>query len=173
MYRQNNIRKCPNCEARVERDAGEGCMNMLCYRCKTTFCWSCMLPLDVHDKKWWLKCPKLPFSMCKNIVLTVLVLLFLPLLLLIVPILHAMMLGVRDWSQLLTERCESKGMHPYASGPLTFVFTIHFIIPICIIIGSIVSAFLLVFGSIPLYFLCFTYLFRLISLQCGLSCCGN
>ena len=170
LYRQNDIRKCPTCKANVEREKGEGCMNMVCFRCKTNFCWSCMIPLDEHDKKWYLKCPKLPYSMCTNILLTLLVIIFLPLLLLFVPLVHGLMLGVKDWSPLVLEWLEMKGVPQCMSGPLAYVVCVHFVIPTCLVIGLIVSAFLLVFGSIPIWFLCWTYLLRLLSLQCGLCC---
>ena len=58
LFCQNHVRRCPTCFAKVEREKGEGCMNMVCFRCKTEFCWSCMYPVEMHDK-WYFKCPKL------------------------------------------------------------------------------------------------------------------
>ncbi|XP_067125191.1 E3 ubiquitin-protein ligase RNF14-like isoform X2 [Centruroides vittatus] len=37
---ENNSKKCPNCNASIEKI--DGCNKMACWKCKTFFCWICM-----------------------------------------------------------------------------------------------------------------------------------
>ena len=76
---------------------------MVCFRCKAQFCWSCMLPIELHDK-WYYKCPKLQMSICNQILVTMLVILFLPVILLVGPIIQALLIGVKDWTPIVGER---------------------------------------------------------------------
>ena len=39
------VKRCPHCGVMIERE--EGCAQMLCRRCRHTFCWYCLASLDV------------------------------------------------------------------------------------------------------------------------------
>ena len=39
------VKKCPHCGVPIERE--EGCAQMMCRRCRHTFCWYCLASLDV------------------------------------------------------------------------------------------------------------------------------
>ena len=60
---------------------------MLCPRCQYDFCWCCMGPYETGKHKTWYKfCPELPFSFCLNLIITILFVIFLPVLMIIVPL---------------------------------------------------------------------------------------
>ena len=110
--------------------------------------------------------------MCTQIIITILVILFLPLILLVAPLAQGVFLGVKDWTPLLVERLEDCGVSKHISGPVAYVVMVYAIIPVCLALGLIVATFLLVVGSIPIWFFCWIYLLRLLSYQCG-TCCWS
>ena len=102
--------------------------------------------------------------MCTQIILTILLIMFLPIILLVGPLAQAVFLGVKDWSPLLLERLEKDWkVSKYVSGPLTYIIMVYAIIPICLALGLLVASFMLVFGSIPIWFYAWIYLLRLLS----------
>ena len=64
-----DVRKCPKCKVRIEKNGG--CPHMNCQRCHYDFCWCCMDDYKKHNR-WYSLCPALPFSICVNILLVVL-----------------------------------------------------------------------------------------------------
>eukprot|EP00091_Calanus_sinicus_P016768 TRINITY_DN36319_c0_g1_i1.p2 TRINITY_DN36319_c0_g1~~TRINITY_DN36319_c0_g1_i1.p2 ORF type:complete len:105 (-),score=20.81 TRINITY_DN36319_c0_g1_i1:405-719(-) len=40
--------KCPKCKTDIEKDGG--CLHMHCSRCKSDFCWKCLLPYKDHQQ---------------------------------------------------------------------------------------------------------------------------
>ena len=44
---QSNARKCPNCEAKIQKSLG--CNKMTCTHCNSNFCWLCSIPLPTVD----------------------------------------------------------------------------------------------------------------------------
>ncbi|KAH0787746.1 IBR domain containing protein [Histomonas meleagridis] len=43
-----NCKKCPNCNAIIEKTGG--CNQMLCKKCRHEFCWMCLKPWSTHPK---------------------------------------------------------------------------------------------------------------------------
>jgi hypothetical protein len=55
-----NTRKCPACNARIEKN--QGCNHMTCRLCKHDFCWICMGTLSASRKLLWLLSVGFPSS---------------------------------------------------------------------------------------------------------------
>jgi hypothetical protein len=55
-----NTRKCPACNARIEKN--QGCNHMTCRLCKHDFCWICMGTLSAPRKRLWLLFVCIPLS---------------------------------------------------------------------------------------------------------------
>ena len=49
------------------------------------------------------------------------------------------------------------------SDPVAFLILVVVLIPVCIVIGAILAVFLIVFGSLPIYFYCWIYLLHLMT----------
>ena len=90
---RSDVRQCPNCGVRVEKNGG--CPHMACLRCNYDFCWSCMskegscvlcdaLPI----------CPRLPYSMCANLMITLAAFILAPIVLTLGPILAGLIYGM-------------------------------------------------------------------------------
>ena len=80
-----DVRRCPRCRVRIEKN--EGCPHMSCSRCNFYFCWACMGELNDTHSTWYKICPELPFSLCANLIITFLFILFLPLIITLGPLL--------------------------------------------------------------------------------------
>ena len=69
FFFRKDVRKCPGCKVRIEKNGG--CPHMSCYRCHYNFCWCCMGNYATHNR-WYSLCPGLPFSICLNIMIVIL-----------------------------------------------------------------------------------------------------
>ena len=45
-----NTKKCPKCDARIEKN--QGCMHMTCRMCRHGFCWTCLHPWAAEGHTW-------------------------------------------------------------------------------------------------------------------------
>ena len=45
------VKQCPHCGVPIERE--EGCAQMMCRRCRHSFCWYCLASLDVSWGTGW------------------------------------------------------------------------------------------------------------------------
>ena len=92
----HDVRPCPKCGVKIEKN--KGCPHMKCEWCKFDFCWSCMN----EEKNCLAKacciplCPRLPFSMCINFMITLLGIILAPLFLTLGPIFIALFLGIYE-----------------------------------------------------------------------------
>ena len=145
---------------RIEKNSG--CIHMQCYRCKTDFCWCCMGKLSDHQQ-WYKICPQLPYSKCVNVMVTLVVVILMPIILLIVPILYSFMVGFYYAPTWILRRLKRKKRinSPCVRWTLALVISFLVLLPLSIVLSAVVALLLVVLGTLPAWFLCFSYLWRL------------
>lgn len=88
-----DIRQCPNCKTRnVEKvEANHKFMKekfvMRCTECHHEYCWSCMTDWESHQD-WYMYCPELSNSMCCNIAVSILAIVFMPFIMCLAPLIY-------------------------------------------------------------------------------------
>ena len=132
---------------------------MNCTRCNTGFCWSCMETDEVHDSRCggFAFCPRLPYSMCVNLLITVAAFLLCPIVMVLAPIIGALYLSLyqlpRELKRKLKYRCGC------GRGAKCWAYLIGILLtPIFILISLPFAALLLVFGTLVFWFCCIAYL---------------
>ena len=90
---RSDVRPCPTCGVRVEKNGG--CPSMYCSRCKVYFCWSCMATDQECNGRFCIPlCPRLPFALCINLLITIGAILLCPLVFTLGPIIAAIIAGL-------------------------------------------------------------------------------
>ena len=153
------MRKCPNCCVRIQKY--EGCPSMTCERCDHSFCWCCMRSLkDKKHDTWYRLCPKLSSSYCCNILTTLIFFIFLPVFLLLGPL-----LAITIHIGFYKPRRNTKQMK-CCKRVLIFFMHIVVLLPICLVIGLIAAIVISVIAILPLYYYTFVHFCRLIYIGC-------
>ena len=134
---------------------------MLCYRCQTDFCWCCMRKLDDHNK-WYLICPELTFSYCINLILTLLFIIFLPVILLVVPLIGILVSTLI----FLPFDCPLWSDVSCCCKAVIWLLCLILVMPIAVAIGMAITVVVAAIAIIPLYFLSLSFLVRLIYIGC-------
>jgi len=62
LYNKFNLKKCPKCNAQVEKT--EGCYVVWCTLCRHEFCWKCLKPWSDHKKNDHFKCEAVSDDVC-------------------------------------------------------------------------------------------------------------
>ena len=122
-----------------------------------------MRKLDDEHQRWYQKCPNLPFSYCANLIITLLFIIFLPAVLLIVPL-----IAILWFTIILTP----KYVHRVSGGTgccgkvAIRLACILILMPLALVFGMAIVAILAAIAIIPLYLLSISFLVRLIYIGC-------
>ena len=133
---------------------------MHCTRCNTGFCWSCMETDKVHDSRCggFAFCPRLPYSMCVNLLITVIAFILCPIFMILGPIIFSVYLSLYQ----VPRELKSKFKYDCDCGRCAAKFWAYLIgillTPIFLALAIPVSALLLVFGTLAFWFCCVAYL---------------
>ena len=140
---------------------------MECLRCNYDFCWSCMSKEGSCDINGFPLCPRLPFSMCANVTITIVAFLLAPIVLALGPL-----IAVIGWIFILPYKvyqgnkykfcgyrrnCLQKTCCIIASVLVSWII----LLPLVIILAIFVSALAGTIGTIVFEILCIVYIFRL------------
>ena len=138
---------------------------MNCYRCNYDFCWCCMSKYRGHNR-WYSLCPSLPFSICANIILVLLAMIFMPLIFTLGPIgvaIYYFFVTVhkisRNWWIFRPSR-NRRGCRRVADYLIYILVGIVLILPLYLMIAAIASGLLLALASVPAIYYGFAYIFR-------------
>ena len=150
------MRQCPGCQIRIEKV--DGCASVTCTRCGLSFCWACMRLSNEHFR-WYFVCPGLDFSICKNILATVVFLIFLPLIVTIGPLILTI-----SSAFILPEMFN---IHGECGNTIYFCYALSLIcyLPLALAITAILVALVVPIAIILLYILTIIYLVHLIKLS--------
>jgi len=129
---------------------------MSCQRCGFYFCWCCMGSLDNHQR-WYMLCPELPFSLCGNLLVTFLFIVFLPAIIVIGPA-----IAIIFYTGIYYPYRALK----YGGGNRCCRFTLFLLcflilMPICLALGMLAVLVANVFALIPLYYYSIHFFVRL------------
>ena len=148
MCCKSNIRQCPNCKARVEKTYMDTGKFMKCPECMEEFCWSCMTKAEVHDA-WYVYCPELNNSMCCNIAVSIVAIIFMPIIMCLTPIVYyGMYFGICYIFTLIYAGCIKNcpaGISAILAGLATIL-----IFPILLLFGILISLIAACLGTIPM-----------------------
>ena len=134
---------------------------MTCQRCGYDFCWTCMGQIN-ECRKWYKLCPSLGFSMKINILITVLFILFLPLVITLGPFFYIIWFCAIS----LPEATDLHGSRNCVENCICYSLSILLVIPIALAVGMPIVAICDVFLIIPLYILSFSFLVRILITMC-------
>lgn len=155
-----NVRKCPRCSTFVSKS--QGCLHVLCTKCRLAFCWSCMGALSQHSKCHRL-CPELPFGMATNIGVSILFLMNIPLITSIGPLLWFLYIGVVQGAKsAYSYLTRTKKWHGACAALLTFIMSLFLTLPAALILAAICAVIFTIFGALPLAFWTVSYLLRIL-----------
>ena len=156
FFNNRDVRKCPNCKVRIQKDGA--CTHMRCLKCNYEFCWCCMREYSCHST-WYSRCPGLPFSLCVNLMCGIFGTIFIPIVLACYPLWFAIDLYI-DTSSAASGHCGICGN--YYGKTFWYIFGLFTYLPIYLILGVLASVFLVVFGTIPCFIWGLAYCIRLI-----------
>ena len=166
---QADVRQCPNCKARIEKDIVDTGKAMRCTQCQSEYCWSCMTQWDRHQA-WYMYCPELNNSMCCNIAVSILAILFMPIIMCLAPVIYFGMHVGLCWScATVYGSCRQKKVPDCLSATFACLATIV-VFPVLLLVGVVASLLACCFGTVPMQVLSFSYLMRVCSYTCK-QCC--
>ena len=153
------MRRCPFCRVRIEKNAG--CTHMACERCSREFCWCCMEDdTGGKHKKCYRICPKLPYSYCTNLIITVLWILFLPVIMILVPF-----VGILGCSLYLVPFLHFERSRCWEQ-VLIWLICFLVLMPIMMAFGMLIAVIIGVIAILPLYFYSISFFVRLCVIGC-------
>ena len=163
---QANLRQCPNCRTRIEKDEADNNKFMKCNECQGEYCWSCMTEAAKHDE-WYVYCPELNNSMCCNIAVSILAIIFMPFIMCLAPLVYYGMYFGLCWScTLIYGSCRQKKMPDCISATFAIIITV-LVFPILLLFGILASLLACCFGTLPMQVLSFTYMMRVCKYTCS------
>ena len=143
-----NVRQCPNCKTQVVKTHTDTGKFMKCTDCMGEYCWSCMTEADAHDA-WWLYCPELNNSMCCNLAVSLLAIIFMPIIMCLTPIVYyGMYYGICYSFTLIYAGCIKK-----CPASITVIFAgiaTILIFPFLLVFGVLISLIAACLGTIPM-----------------------
>ena len=142
---------------------------MKCPRCQTSFCWCCMSKRDKNHNRWYSLCPSLPFSLCVNIILVLLAIIFMHLICVVVVIGLACYYSY-DWIlKKLLSSCMISRKNFYGGGcrkacdyTIWIVLYILIILPLALALAGAAIGLLIGLGTLPALYYGFGYIIRVI-----------
>ena len=118
--------------------------------------------------RWYALCPKLPFSICVNIIIVLLAMIFMPLIFTLGP-LGAAFYFYFEWSLSLAKSCRCFKKHRYQGGCrccldgiMWLLFGLVIILPLNLALAASASGLLIAIGTIPGLYYGFAYIIRVI-----------
>lgn len=121
-----------------------------------------MRKLDDEHQRWYQKCPNLPFSYCANLIITLLFIIFLPAVLLIVPL-----IAILWFTIFVIPKYNSVWYSTGCCGKVAIrLACILILMPLALVFGMAIAAILAAIAIIPLYLLSISFLVRLIYIGC-------
>ena len=165
---RSDVRQCPRCGVRVEKNGG--CPHMACLRCNYDFCWSCMSKEGSCEIKGFPLCPRLPYSMCVNLLITLGAFLLAPIVLTLAPILAGIVFGLVEMPRQIYEKLKYKCGFNYRNTNcatktcvilLSILIGWIFVLPLILALAVLASALLGSIGTLVFWTLCIVYLVRL------------
>jgi len=140
---------------------------MNCQRCHFDFCWCCMGKFSTHNR-WYALCPKLPFSICVNIILVLLAIILMPVIFTLGPLGAAFYYYV-VFSIKCATCCYCFKHYRYQGGwrecldtMLWLLFGLLIILPINLALAALATGLLLAFGTIPGLYYGIVFIIRVI-----------
>ena len=140
---------------------------MNCQRCHFDFCWCCMGNYRTHNR-WFALCPNLPFSICVNIILVLLAMIFMPVIFTLGP-LGAAFYYYFDFSIkcakcfLCCRRSRYQRDWKYCLNiMLWLILGLLIILPINLTLAALASGLLLALATIPGLYYGIAYIIRVI-----------
>ena len=143
---------------------------MKCEWCKFDFCWSCMN----EESKCLAKicciplCPRLPFNLCINFMITLLAILLAPLFLTIGPFIAATVMALYEIPRKIVTSaygypryiCKGRNMkgNKMWKIPLIVVMSIVFILPLSLVLAALLACLLGTIGLVLFWSLCLIYI---------------
>lgn len=119
-----------------------------------------------NHQKWYLLCPGLPFSLCSNLIVTFLFIVFLPVIITVGPLL-ATIIGVGCVSPYELTRYGSMGCKEnYCVRVLIHLLFFFILMPLAVALVAIVMAIVDVIAIIPLYYYSIAHFVRLCVVSC-------
>ena len=113
--------------------------------------------LGTEHQRWYRICPSLPFSLCGNLLFTLLFIIFLPAVMVIGPALVIIYYTGWNWPYWYLRR---KSLH--CCGNLAFhLFCFLIVMPICLAVGMVVALIVGAFALVPLYYYSIHFFVRL------------
>ena len=120
-----------------------------------------MEDVDQEHNKCYRICPELPYSYCMNFMITLLFIIFLPVLLLLVPLIYILvgtLIIFPIWAMNLARSCIVK--------VIVWILCFLVLMPICLAIGMSIAGVVAVIAILPCYFYSFSFLIRLCVIGC-------
>lgn len=143
-----SVRQCPNCKAKVLKKPTDTSKFMKCPECMGEFCWSCMAEADAHEA-WYIYCPELNNSMCCNIAVSIVAIIFMPIIMCLSPIVYyGMYYGICYVFTLIYGGC-NKSIPSVLAAILAALVTI-LIFPLLLLFGVLISLIAACLGTIPM-----------------------
>ena len=142
---------------------------MKCEWCKFDFCWSCMN----EERKCLAKicyiplCPRLPFNLCINFMITLLAILLAPLFLILSPFLAAMYLALYEIPRKIITRiyggryiCKRRRINGDGRWkiPLIILVSVVSILPLSLVLAALLACLLGSIGLLLFWSLCLIYI---------------
>lgn len=152
-------RKCPSCRSNIRKDGG--CPMMSCVRCRYEFCWCCM---GKQHSEFCPPCPGLTFRLSINVLISILVFIFLPVLIILFGFIGAFACQTSMYLSLASYKTKEK-CGECCFGTLICLLTAPFSIILGTLFVGLLGPFILVIGEVMIL----AYLIRLLINVCG--CC--
>ena len=158
-----DVRKCPNCKTRIQKNGG--CPHMNCFRCHHDFCWCCMGQWRNHNH-WYSLCPKLPFSICVNILLVLLAMILMPAIFTLGPLGAAIyfffstVFKLSKGCRIFKKSRYDRGCRCFSDYLIWFLVGLIVILPLYLAVAAVAAALLLGLASVPAIYYGFAYIIR-------------
>ena len=153
---------------------------MACLRCNYDFCWSCMSKEGSCAVGGFPLCPRLPYSMCTNLTITLVAFLLAPLVLSLGPILVGIIYGIFVQPYHVYQACK-RNCCGYRRNCLqrtgcilvSVLVSWLLLLPLVLSLAAIVSALAGTIGTLVFEVLCLVYIARLTKNTVKGSCKGR